>query len=216
MKRCPECNSVFPDAEQFCEVDGTPLVTVEDAQMPVSTDRTGAVPQPRSSRSLLPIGVLAGMLLGVLLVLVYFAVSRQSEPENSNTPGSNSSARQQEILNPQQPAPVTTASPSAEPSLEPSPSPSIETPPAQSSSAQVKLSDTDPISTAAGAKGEPVVIRLHSGVTIKAEAAWQTAEGIWYRERGVVSLLDPKNVKAIEKVSPAAPQPTASTATPSP
>ena len=34
MKRCPECNSLFPDAEHFCEVDGTPLVTLERHQSP--------------------------------------------------------------------------------------------------------------------------------------------------------------------------------------
>jgi cytoskeletal protein RodZ len=208
LKRCPECNSSFSDAAQFCELDGTPLVAV------VPVDRTGAV-HPTSSRSLLPIGVLAGILIGVLLVLVYFAVSRQTTSEISNTSDSNSNVRQQEFPQPQQPAPLVTASPSVEPSVEPSPSPSIETPSPQSNSAQVKLSGTDPISTAAGAS-EPVVIRLHSGITIEAEAAWQTAEGIWYRERGVVSLLDPKNVKAIEKPAPAKPQPSASTATPSP
>ena len=218
MKRCPECNSFFPDAEHFCELDGTPLVTLDDAHNSVSIDRTGAVPHPKSSRSLLPIGALAGILLGVLLFLVYFAMSRQTAQENSNTPSSSSSARQQESLHPLQPAPLVTASPSFEPSVEPSASPSIETPSPQNSSAPLELSSSNPISTAPGAKGgsDPVVIRLHSGVTIEADAAWQTAEGIWYRKRSVVSLLDPKSVKAIEKVSPATPQPSASTRTPSP
>lgn len=207
MKRCPECNLFFPDAELFCEVDGTPLVSVDD--------RTGLVPHPKSSQWLLPIGVLAGILLGVLLFLVYFAMSRQPAQENSDTTTSNSNARQQEFPYPLQPAPVATASPSLEPSVEPSPSPGIETPSPQISSAPVE-SSSNPISTGAGAKGSgPVVIRLVSGLTIEADEAWQTGEGIWYRRHGVVSLLDPKNVKAIEKVSPAAPQPSASTS-PSP
>jgi cytoskeletal protein RodZ len=218
LKRCPECNSFIPDAEHFCELDGTPLVTVDDAHNPVSIDGTGAVPDPKSSRSLLTIGALAGILLGVLLSLVYFAMSRQTAQENSNTPSSSSSARQQESVHPLQPAPLATASPSFEPSVELSASPGIETPSPQNSPAQLELSSSNQISTAAGAKGgsDPVVIRLHSGVTIEADDAWQTAEGIWYRKGSVVSLLDPKNVKAIEKVSPAAPQPSASTRTPSP
>lgn len=203
MKRCPECNSSFPDAELFCEVDGTPLVAVNEAPV----DRAGPAPQPKSNLVLLPIGVLAGVVLGLLLVLVYFAISRQTAQENPHTTSSNSSAQQQELLNPRQPAPRATADASVEPSVEPSPSPSIETPSPQSS---VELRNSSPISTAASAKGNPVVITLNSGATIEADDAWRTGEGIWYRKHGVVSLLDPNNVKAIEKVSPAAPQPTSS------
>jgi cytoskeletal protein RodZ len=214
VKHCPECDSFFSDAEHFCEVDGTQLVAVDDAPNPLPVHRTGVASHPKSSQTLLPLGVLVGILLGALLVLTYFAMSRQRSPENSNTTSSSSSARQQEFLNPQQPPRPATASPSVEPSVEPSASPSIETPSPQDSSTHVELSGSSPISTAPGAK-EPVVIRLVSGGTIEAEEAWQTAEGIWYRKQSVVSLLDPKNVKVIEKVSPAAPQPSASTS-PSP
>jgi len=206
LKRCPECNSLFPDAEHFCELDGAVLV---------AADRTGVGSQPKSSQTLLPIGVLIGVVLGVLLVVVYFAMSRQTAPENSNTNNSNSSARQQEVLQPQQPARPATASPSVEPSVEPSASPSVEAPSPQSSSAQVQLSSSDPISTGVGARGIPVIIKLDTGVTIEADEAWQTGEGIWYRKHGVVSLLDPKNVKSIERAPSAAPQQSAST-TPTP
>lgn len=191
MRRCPECNSVFPDAERFCEVDGTVLVS--------------AAPQPKSSLTLLPIGVVVGLLLGVVLSLMYFAMSRQTTPpENSDTTSTTSSVRQHEVA-PLQPAPLATPSASVEPSVEPSPSPSVATP-----SPQVEVTNSNPISTAT--KGQPVVIKLNSGTTIEADEAWQTGEGIWYRKHGLVSLLDPKNVKAIEKV---APQPAASTS-PSP
>jgi hypothetical protein len=136
-------------------------------------------------------------------------MSRQTAPETSNTNSSSSSAQQQ-IINPRQPAPPADASPSLEPSVEPSPSPS-ETPSPQSSPAQTELSSSNPISTAPGAKSSgPVVIRLNSGATIEADEAWQTGEGIWYRKHSVVSLLDAKNVKGIEKVAPAAAQPTSS------
>lgn len=206
MKRCPECNSYFPDSEQFCELDGTPLVNVEDPPNPLPV----VAPQPKSNLALLPIGVLMGVLLGILLVVVYFAMSRQTAPETSNTNSSNSSAQQQ-VINPRQPPPLADASPSLEPSVEPSPSPSIETPSPQSSPTQAALSSSNPISTAPGAKSSgPVVIRLNSGATIEADEAWQTGEGIWYRKHSVVSLLDPKNVKGIERVAPAAAQPTSS------
>jgi cytoskeletal protein RodZ len=208
LKRCPECNSFFPDAEHFCEVDGTQLVTVDEASNPLPVDRTRVAPQPKSS-GLLLIGTLTGIFLGILLSLVYVALSRRTVQENSNTTNSSSSARQQEFLNPQQPARPATASPSVEPSVEPSASPSVETPSPQ---AHIELGNSNPISTAPGPKGtnDPVVIRLVSGGTIEADEAWQTGEGIWYRKHTVVSFLDPKNVKSIEKVSPAAPQPSAS------
>ena len=210
MKRSPDCDSVFPDAEQFCELDGTPLVSVDDAPEPLPVAETRGAPHPESSRALLPIGVVVGVLLGVLLSLVYFAILRQPAQENSNTTSSSSSARQQEFLQPQQPAPPAAASPSIEPSVEPSPSPT-ETPSPQNSSTHVELSSSDPISTASGARGRnPVVITLNTGTTIEADEAWQTGEGIWYRKHGVVALLDPKNVKTIEKVPPAEPQPSAS------
>ena len=199
MRRCPECNSFFPDTEQFCEVDGTPLVD----EAPI----TVVVPPPRSNAWLLPIGALIGIFLAVLLFLVYFAVSRQPAPENSNTISSNSSGQQQ-VVNPRQPAPLAADNPSPEASVEPSASPSVEPSP-QSSPAQIELGSSDPISTAGGKGSGPVLIRLQSGATIEADEAWQTGEGIWYRKHSVVSLLDPKNVKAIEKVPPAA-QPSAS------
>jgi cytoskeletal protein RodZ len=205
LKRCPDCDSLFPDAEQFCELDGTPLVGVDAAPSPSS--------RVESNRALLPIGVVAGVLLGVLLSLLYFAMSRQPAQENSNTTTSSSSARQQELLQQQQPAPHTAASPSVEPSVEPSPSPSTETPSPQSPT-HLDLSSSDPTAGGARRPSNPVVITLNTGATIEADEAWQTGEGIWYRKRGVVSLLDPKNVKAVEKAA-AEPQPSA-TKSPSP
>jgi cytoskeletal protein RodZ len=211
LRRCPECNSLFPDTEHFCEADGTPLVTVEDAPRPLSNDRTVVVPRAKSGRGLLPIGALACFLLGVLLALIYVAMSRQTTQENPTTTSSSSSAPQQ-VVTPSRPLTLETASPSPEPSVEPSASPSVETPTPENSSASQVVSSSNPISTAPGPKGSsnPVIIRLNSGLTIEADEAWQTAEGIWYRKNSVVSLLDPKNVKAIEKVSPPAPQPSAS------
>jgi hypothetical protein len=57
------------------------------------------------------------------------------------------------------------------------------------------------------------VIKLQTGVRIEADEAWQTGEGIWYRKGSVVTVIDPKEVKTIERLKPqsaASPQPTAS------
>lgn len=50
-----------------------------------------------------------------------------------------------------------------------------------------------------------MIIRLVSGAKIEAEEVWQTGEGVWYRKGTVISLLDPKNVKSIDKVPAALP-----------
>ena len=185
------------------------MLVSDDASSPLRV-----APRPKSSGTLLPMAVLVGILLGVLLSLIYFAMGRQTTPDNSNTTSSTSSAQQPVVTQPLQPTRPASATPSVEASVEPSASPSVETPSPQSSPARV-LSSSDPISTAQGPNGIPVVIRLDNGVTIEADEAWQTGEGIWYRKHGIVSLLDPRSVKAIEKVSTAAPQPSASTS-PSP
>jgi hypothetical protein len=55
-----------------------------------------------------------------------------------------------------------------------------------------------------------VIIRLTDGANIEADEAWQTVEGIWYRKGSIVALLNPKQVKAIEKVAAATPPPSPS------
>jgi cytoskeletal protein RodZ len=210
MKRCPKCNSLFNDEEHFCELDGTPLISEPHDAAPVLTESRPGPHRSAASRSVLPAVAVGGVLLGVLLFLVYLVMTREKQTENSNQSVSNSSVAQEQIPSRSlQPRPVEIASPSVEPS--PSPSPSVEPSPSpQSTPQRIELSSS-PVSTA-GVKGKtgPVLIRLQNGVTIEAEEAWQTGEGIWYRKSTVVSLLDPKQVKAIEKVPPPTPQPTPS------
>jgi cytoskeletal protein RodZ len=200
MKRCPQCNSLFNDAEHFCELDGTPLV---EENAPVVNN---AAPPERDSldtKGVLLIGGLAGVIIGMLLFLVYFALTKEKPQDETSPPSSNVSVAQ-----PQLPARPVEALPesSPSPSVEPSPSPTVEpSPTVQPTPAQLQLSG-NPISTA-GAKSGPVLIKLQTGTSIEAEEAWQTGEGIWYRKSGVVSLLDPKDVKAIEKAPSPSPQP---------
>src|SRR5437867_13063135 len=96
MKRCPECDSVFPDTEHYCELDGTPLEVSDDAYNFVVNDKGAEAPRSVASRSLLPIVAVGGVILGVLLFLVYFAMTRKTSQENSNHSTSNSSVAQQQ------------------------------------------------------------------------------------------------------------------------
>ena len=207
MKICPQCNSMFPDEERFCELDGTPLVS-ENELLPASVCSSS---RPRTN-SILIVAAVLGLIVGVLPVLLYFSLTAKEGVQNANhLPANSTTARPQFPAQLSQPAPV--ASPS--PSVESSPSPSPESSPSpQSSPQRIELSSS-PISTAAEGKDKtgPVVIKLQTGVRIEADEAWQTGEGIWYRKGSLVTVIDPKEVKTIERLKPqsaATPQPTAS------
>ena len=218
MKRCPECDSVFPDTEKFCELDGAQLVDADDEGNDVTEQEifnlsTREVDQqarrPESSQKTVAIVAVAGVAIGLVLFLVYYAMTRQPTTENSNQSSLSSS-----IVPP--PGPLLpshrSSVASSSPSVEPSPSPSaIPSPSTNPSPERVELS-SNPISTAADGKTRtgPVTIRLTDGSSIEADEAWQTGEGIWYRRRGIVTLLNPNQVKTIEKPAPATPLPSAS------
>lgn len=237
MKRCPECDSIFPDADQFCELDGAPLAAsnltgdLEDlaselSSSAVDNERTEQrvqnispitsrqlARQPEGSWKTLAIVAVAGVAIGVVLYVVYYAMTRPTPTESSNTSSANSS-----IIQP--PAPLVASDPSpdatASPSVEPSPSPSaLPSPSKQTNTARVELS-AGAVSTSGDEKNKPgpVIIRLNDGSSIAADEAWQTGEGIWYRRGGVLTLLNPKQVKVIERVPTASPQPSPSQSPP--
>jgi len=192
MKRCPECNSLFPDTEKFCELDGTALIETADNREFIE------LPPSRSKQTPLFIVATVGVVIGVLLALMYLVLTRDKAPKpiasSTSTPAlapqtlpPRPSSRQADSV----PSPTIEPSPSPSPSAEPSPS-------VQPSPEQVKLS-VSPISTARGQNAGPLTIKLNTGVTIEADEAWQTSEGIWYRKGGMVALLDPKDIKAVEK-----------------
>jgi hypothetical protein len=207
MKSCPQCKSTFPDEERFCELDGTPLVS-EDASLPTSVSSPS---RPRTN-SILIVAAVLGLVVGVLPVLLYVSLTGKGSVQNANhLPANSTIAQPQFPTQLSQPAPVASTSPSVEPS--PSPSP-VSSPSLQSSPKRIELSSS-PISTAAGGKDKtgPVVIKLQTGVTIEADEVWQTGEGIWYRRGSIVSVIDPKEVKTIERSKPQSapsPLPTAS------
>ena len=215
MKRCPKCDSVFPDAGHFCDLDGTPLVAASPDSVAALIDRT-----EQKVDNVLPIAVreaaveswkpaaivaAAAVAIGLGIFLVYYAMTPQGPPARSSESSANSSMQQLHPLLASHPSPVSGASPSVEPSASPSAVPSASRP---ADATRIELS-SNPISTGGDGKDKrgPVIIRLTDGASIEAETVWETNEGIWYRRSGIVSLLDPKQVKAIEQVSSATPEP---------
>ena len=190
MKRCPECNSPFPDTEKFCEFDGTSLIANADEGEFIEFSRNTSKKLP------LPIVATVGVVIGVLLALMYLVLTHQKSQKPMASSTSTPTTAQQQL--PSRPRPVQPEA-SASPTTEPSPSPSATpSPSVQPTPDQVKLS-TNPISTTRGQDAGPLTIKLNTGVTIEADEAWQTSEGVWYRKGGMVALLDPKNIKSVER-----------------
>src|SRR5437762_10535732 len=94
MKRCPECNSVFP-AGHFCDIDGSPLVDAKLDSAAALIDRTEqrvdkvsptavreAAGQAVESWKPAAIVALAGVAISLGVFLVYYAMTRQ-DPQRS-------------------------------------------------------------------------------------------------------------------------------------
>jgi hypothetical protein len=216
MKRCPECHSLFPDTDHFCELDGTTLAAdsdnnlVADARIEQELRTVLAKRRGQYWPPLALVSVAAVAIIGLVLFLVYQGIMREAQ-NTSNEPSTNMAVAQQEIpLPPLRSVPVANASPSPEPFPSPSAMPS---PAVQAESARVVLS-SNPVSTSGDEKTRrgQVTILLTNGTSVEADEAWETGEGIWYRRRGVVTLLERGQVKAIERVIEKASPPASSAA----
>ncbi len=188
MKRCPQCLFLYPDSDERCDFDKTLLEAVDEAEIESATRST------RPKRRVLPVVVAAGLLLGVFVCAIYYAVSRQSQkaaaaPQTSSTPVP--------IATPQPPLP----SPSPTVSPSPSPSPSSKALVDPTPRAAHSRASTDPVSTSGpgigNRQGGKPVIMLTSGAKIEADEVWRTKDGIWYRRNGMVTLLKRGQVKTI-------------------
>lgn len=224
MKRCPECDSLFPDTDQFCELDGATLVAEYSDNPDVlilsgkRQARTGSpgeggyqISRDGQNWKILTIAAVAGVAISAVLFVAYQRITRGIPEQSFNERPSNGAVTQQQIpLLPSRPSPSASASPSPEPSPSPSATPS---PAVQAEPARTALSSS-PVSTGGNEKTRrgQVTIQLTNGTIVEADEVWETGEGIWYRRRGVVTLLERNQVKAIEKPTPAS-SPSATSAT---
>lgn len=185
MKRCPQCLFIYPESDERCDFDQTPLVVVADSEIESATK-----PRRRNLKLLLiPVAV---VILGIFGAFLFFNSGKKTEQTQAST--NTPVAVVEEV-----PAPP---SPSPSPSVSPSPSPS---PTAKPSPTRVATSHTTtsvaPVSTSGpgiGAKsGSKPVILLTSGGKIDADEVWRTRDGVWYRKNGMVTLLKSHRVKAV-------------------
>lgn len=190
MKRCPQCLFLYPESDERCDFDKTLLEVVDEAEIEAATRPPKSSSRPRR---VLPIVAAVGLLLGVFVFAIYYAVSHQPQqataaPQTSSTPAP--------VATPQ-----STPSPSPSPTVSPSPSLSPKAPSTGSASAAHTRASTDPVSTSGpgmgNRQGGKPVIMLTSGGKIDADEVWRTKDGVWYRRNGMVTLLKRSQVKAI-------------------
>src|SRR6185369_4872288 len=95
MKRCPQCEFIYPDRDEVCDFDQTPLVSATESEIAAITN-TPERPtlaelaathsrkfELRRSRRTLPIAAALGLILGAISVAIYFAVHRHATSRTS-------------------------------------------------------------------------------------------------------------------------------------
>ena len=210
MKRCPQCQFIYPDSDSVCDFDQSTLVNAAESEIAAITN-TPERPaladlaathsknfEKRKNRRTLPLAAGLGLLLGIIIFGAYFAVHRQMPSQSS-----------QQITASVPTASVVTLypSPSPTPSISPSPSPdqieAIEKPSSitpQTTTAHPRTNlgavSTGPPGTEVKSAQKPVIL-LTTGGKVQADAVWRTRDGVWYRRDGVVTLLRKNRVKAI-------------------
>ena len=207
MKQCPQCNERFEDEQKFCDADGVPLIDETlfvRAALQGATVRPEVVPLQSSSQKIWPI-VTIGVLVGVILSLsVYVAMMTASTSDKENSKNLPSESARLTSNGTAQAAPIRPAAMPTieEPSPEPSPEETASPTPAAVAEAPSEASASlnhGPISTNRqdGEKRGRTVIKLKSGVSVEADAAWEDRLGIWYRQGGLVSYVERERIESI-------------------
>ena len=187
MKRCPQCLFLYPDSDQTCDFDKTLLESIDEAEIEAATSKV-------SKRKVAPFVAAVVLILGVLVFAVYYGVSQRAVTETTNIIPAPSPV--QPVMTLPSPSP----SPGVSPSPSPSPSPSVKPSPTGIATSHSRAT-IDPVSTSGPGigkrQGGKPVIMLTSGGKIDADEVWRTRDGVWYRRNGMVTLLKPRQVKAI-------------------
>ncbi len=224
MKRCPQCSFLYLDSDQLCDLDqtlliaddfGTDLGVIEHPEQKAAPLLIApAVPQRK-----LNLKVLLAATVGGLIIVVIFLVSYQRiRPILQASQAPPTSAAQSQDSRVSQVAPRGSTEFSAEAALahqesgspvEPDDNTSSSakqltskiaksTPNTRPESARLRVS-SNPVSTGNDAKPAPgpVTIRLANGSNLQADEVWRTKAGIWYRRKGIVTLIRPNRVRAM-------------------
>jgi hypothetical protein len=180
----------------------------------------GSVRQRKLSLKTISAAIVAGLIIGVTILLSYqrMRLEASQAPHASQAKTAQAQAAQaqadqasrvllvaQNASNEISTNPALTQQPDSS-SLRDNRSPSVAPSSSTTSkttlnprpdSARVRVS-SNPVSTGNVTKPGrgPVTIRLADGSTLQADEVWRTKAGIWYRRKGIVTLLKPNQVRS--------------------
>ena len=218
MKLCPQCDFIYEDEQGLCDMDGKELVY---HPAPVAIQQSAMRPTrltidlPARSPRRFPVLLLGVVVLATLLSVIYFAQLYRSRSSNPDHSAIQTSGQSTALDTTPQTSPsnlvgavgATSLPEQAEGVVLGGPPPS-----AQSSAAKAALIGARPASgldTAGAPYGNsrlPIIVRLNNGASIKVDEAWETKEGIWYRQGGMVTMLKRSQVEAIERPASLSPR----------
>lgn len=205
MKQCPECNETFDDQKAFCDMDGSALIDQTDSLRAALNQANASSPSSGNASVWMTgaIGGLIGVIVCVLLYLLFVMPGRQADLEQDRRTNDSKETRpvapSQVALVPtanqvrptESPSPTETASP--EEAASPSPAaPAANPPPAPLNQGPIATGTTREL-----ANGDRAIIKMKDGSTVEADAAWEDAQGIWFRRSGLVSFVEKSRVEAI-------------------
>jgi len=203
MKQCPVCKETFDDQKAFCDMDGSELVDPTDSLRAALSQSNAAASSSASAWVTGTIGGLIGIIICVLLYMLFLAPGRQQALEDQRRANENreTTVKPSQValvptnnqLHAPSPTPEETASPAEE---APSPSPAAAAPAATAPPAAL---NNGPIATGTKeeAKSEHAIIKMKDGSIVEADAAWEDAQGVWFRRSGLVSFVEKSRVEAI-------------------
>ena len=191
MKRCPQCDFIYLDTDEVCDLDGAKLVQAADSEL-ASNQATNVQQRSAWSKSWSLVRALAfGLLLGALLFSVYWVFAKRQQTQELVTIQPRTIR-----VTPMKIAPLPT------PQWSPSPPESSFIPPNVPQVEQTKrvAMSKEPVSTSTDQNTTGrISIKLSNGASIEADDVWRTREDVWYRRNGVVTLIKANRVKAIDK-----------------
>src|SRR5689334_24643509 len=202
MKQCPVCKETFDDQKAFCDMDGSELVDPTDS-LRAALSQSNTASSSASAWVTGTIGGLIGIIICVLLYMLFLAPGRQQALEDQRRANENreTTVKPSQValvptnnqLHAPSPTPEETASPAEE---APSPSPAAAAPAATAPPAAL---NNGPIATGTKeeAKSEHAIIKMKDGSIVEADAAWEDAQGVWFRRSGLVSFVEKSRVEAI-------------------
>ena len=204
MKYCPRCQGQYDDELAFCDIDGTPLVDGGTPQKaPANPGPVKPVYAPPPAVTVL-IGLLIGIVLCTLGYIAFLTPSLNSDETPNKAVESTATSTAPAPLNRIAVEPLPKPSPNAEESPSPQEAEaSAEAAPTAATEAPAKIPvNRGPISTGTTTTGEGrTLITMKDGSSVEADAAWEDAEGIWYRRSGLVSFVERAKVEKISELS---------------